>query len=354
MKPIEEAVNEAVSQKEEGFEGKFEGKKVINFMTKKMVVGTRGSKLALWQTNWLIERLKEKQPSLIVETKIFTTQGDKIQDRPLQSVGDDGFFVRELEEALLRGEIDLAIHSLKDLPHAQPAGLVVPAIPGRVDARDALISKNNLALDQLPANARIGTSSTRRAAQLRAFGPDFQIVDLRGNVDTRMRKLFIEDGPVQYDAIVLAAAGLDRLSRGEEISQRLPFKLMLPAPGQGALAPECRADDRAVMGYLAQVNEREAQTAVECEKAFMAALGGGCQTPVGCYAEVVFRRLVVRGFVGSPDGSRAIRVELNDSWEGSLQQSRELGQRLAEAALAEGAREILDAARAAGYITDRK
>ena len=331
----------------------------LNFITKTMTVGTRGSKLALWQTGWLIERIKEKQPGLRVETKIFTTQGDKIQDRPLQSIGgDDGFFVRELEEALLRGEVDLAIHSLKDLPHTQPDGLTVPATPGRVDARDALIAKNGLKLADLPHNARIGTSSTRRTSQLLAFRPDFKLLPLRGNVDTRMRKL--QEGlPTGvegefYDGIILATAGLERLSRGGEITERLPFKVMLPAPGQGALAPECRADDRAVLGYLAQVNEREAQTAVAAEKAFMAGLGGGCQTPVGCYAEVVFRRLVVRGFVGAPDGSRVIRVELNEEWNGTLQQSHDLGSRLAEAAIAEGAREVLDAARAAGYVTERK
>lgn len=328
----------------------------LNFITKKLIVGTRGSKLATWQTGWLIERLQEKQPDLKVETRIFTTQGDKIQDRPLQSVGEEGFFVRELEEALLRGEIDLAIHSLKDLPHRQPDGLAVPATPGRVDARDALISKNGLSLDQLPENAKIGTSSTRRASQLRAFREDFRILQLRGNVDTRMRKLQegIEIDGEQYDAIILAAAGLDRLSRGGEITQRLPFKVMLPAPGQGALAPECRADDRTVLGYLAQINEREAQTAVAAEKAFMAGLGGGCQTPVGCYAEVVFRKLVIRGFVGSVDGKRAIRVEVTNDWEGSLQQAAELGKRLADEAIAQGAREILDEARAAGFVTDRK
>lgn len=323
-------------------------------MTRRIVVGTRGSKLATWQTNWLVEKLKEKQPGLIVEIKIITTQGDRIQDRPLQSVGDDGFFVRELEEALLRGEIDLAIHSLKDLPHSQPEGLVVPATPGRVDARDALISKNGLKLEQLPQGALIGTSSVRRASQLRAFRPDFQVAPLRGNVDTRMRKLQ-EGTPGQlYEAIILASAGLDRLSRGEEITQKLPFKVMLPAPGQGALAPECRADDPSMLDYLAQINEREAQAAVACEKAFMAGLGGGCQTPVGCYAEILFRRLIVRGYVGSPDGTRVIRVELNDDWEGTLAQAQSLGLKLAEAAIAQGAREILDQARAQGYITERK
>lgn len=330
----------------------------LKFVTKKMVVGTRGSKLALWQTNWLIERLKEKQPELIVETKIFTTQGDRIQDRPLQSVGDEGFFVRELEEALLRGEIDLAIHSLKDLPHQQPDGLSIGATPGRVDARDALISKDGLKLSELPHGAFIGTTSTRRASQLLAYRPDFRILQLRGNVDTRLRKLHEGLGTgkpgEQYDAIILATAGLERLSRAGDITERIPFKIMLPAPGQGALAPECRTDDRTVLGYLAQVNEREAQTAVAAEKSFMAALGGGCQTPVGCYAEVVFRKLVVRGYVGAPDGSRVINVELNDQWDASLAQARDLGARLADLALAEGAREILDAARAAGFVTERK
>jgi len=330
------------------------GKQTINFATHKITVGTRGSKLAVWQTGWLVERIKEKNPGLTVETKIISTQGDRIQDRPLQSVGEEGFFVRELEEALLRGEIDLAIHSLKDLPHNQPEGLVVPATPGRVDARDALISKNNLSLEQLPEGARIGTSSLRRASQLLAFRPDFKIAPLRGNVDTRMRKLQEGTAEEQYDAVILATAGLERLSRGEEISQRIPLNIMLPAPGQGALAPECRADDTAVLGCLARVNERDAQVAVAAEKAFMAGLGGGCQTPVGCYAEVVFRRLVVRGFVGSPDGTRVIRIELNEDWDGTIQQANELGSKLAEAAIAEGAREILDQARAQGFITERK
>ncbi len=358
MEPTEGHVLPTTTSQTETTERK-PAKANLNFITKTLTVGTRGSKLALWQTNWLIERLREKRPDLRVETKVFTTQGDRIQDRPLQSIGgDEGFFVRELEESLLRGEIDLAIHSLKDLPHQQPEGLIVPATPGRVDARDALISRGGLSLEDLPENALIGTSSTRRTSQLLAFRADFHTLPLRGNVDTRMRKLQEGTGTgvegVSYDAIILATAGLERLSRGDEITQRLPFKVMLPAPGQGALAPECRADDRTVQGYLSQVNEREPQTAVACEKAFMAALGGGCQTPVGCYAEVVFRRLVARGFVGSPDGSRAIKVELNEAWEGTLQQAQDLGRRLAEAAIAEGALEILTAARAAGYVTERK
>ncbi|HEX2916776.1 MAG TPA: hydroxymethylbilane synthase [Chloroflexia bacterium] len=330
----------------------------LNFINKTIIVGTRGSKLALWQTNWLIDRMRQKKPDLKVEIKIFTTQGDRIQDRPLQSVGEDGFFVRELEEALLRGEIDLAIHSLKDLPHQQPEGLVVPATPAREDARDALISRNDLKLEALPQGALIGTSSTRRASQLLAYRPDFRMLPLRGNVDTRMRKLQeglpVNEAGEQYDAIILATAGLERLSRGKEITEKISYKVMLPAPGQGALAPECRANDKTVLGYLAMINERDAQTAVACEKAFMAALGGGCQTPVGCYAEVLFHRFIARGYVGSPDGSRVIRVELQEDWEGSMKQAEDLGKRLAEETITQGAREILDDARAAGYVTERK
>ncbi len=317
---------------------------------KTLVVGTRGSKLALWQTGWLIDKIRANRPNVVVETRIFTTQGDKIQDVPLQSVGDDGFFVRELETALLNGEIDLAIHSLKDLPTRQPEGLVVPATPEREDARDALLSKHNLKLADLPQGAVIGTSSVRRASQLRAFRPDFQLRDLRGNVDTRIRKLHEQD----YDAIILATAGVSRISRADEITERISFKYMLPAPGQGALAPECRADDRAVMGMLAQLNNREAQAAVEAERQFMQALGGGCQTPVGAFSEVVMRKLTLRAYIGAPDGSRVVKVEAVEDWEGTLAQSREMANRLAEEALKQGAREILDDARANGYITDRK
>jgi len=318
-----------------------------------LVLGTRGSKLALWQSNWIAEKLKAHRPNLKIELKIITTQGDRIQDRPLQSVNDDGFFVREIEDNLLRGDIDLAVHSLKDLPHAQPAGLVVPVVPGREDARDALLSREGNSLDDLPQGAKVGTCSTRRASQLLAYRPDLQILPLRGNVDTRIRKLMEGDNGIEYDAIVLAASGLERLGRGSEITQKLPFKLMLPAPGQGALAPECRANDRAVLGALATLNDREAQIEVECEKAFMAALGGGCQTPVGCYAEVIMRKFVVRGYVGRPDGSHFIKVELVEDYDGSLNQARKLGASLAEAAKAQGASQILDEARAQGYITPR-
>ena len=327
--------------------------------TRTLKLGTRGSKLALWQTNWIIARLKTHQPDLQIETRIFTTQGDKIQDRPLQNIGgEDGFFVRELEEALLRGEIDLAVHSLKDLPHQQPSGLIVPCIPGRADASDALISRDGASLADLPQGALLGTSSTRRTSQLLAFRSDYRLRPLRGNVDTRMRKLQESLGTgvpgEQYDGIILATAGLERLDRGAEITQRLPFDVMLPAPGQGALAPECRADDEELLGYLADLNQPEAQAAITAEKAFMAGLGGGCQTPVGCYAEIVEGQIMIRGFVGAPDGSQAIRLQLIEVWAGSLLQAQELGQRLAEQAQAQGAIEILAAARAAGYVTERK
>lgn len=318
-----------------------------------IVVGTRGSKLALWQTNWIIERLRAVNPDLKIETKIITTQGDRIQDRPLQSINNDGFFVRELEDALLRREIDLAVHSLKDLPHYQPEGLVVPVTPGRADARDALISKGNLSLEELPQNAVIGTSSTRRASQLLALRPDFKVLPLRGNVDTRMRKLQ-EGSPENYDAIILAAAGLDRLDRGSEITALLPYPAMLPAPGQGALGPECRADDTFLLALLSDLNDPAAQAAVVGEKTFMGALGGGCQTPVGCYLEVKDGQITGQAFVGSPDGAQAIRVEYATEWDGTIEAGQALGRQLAVRALNEGAKQILDEARANGYVTERK
>lgn len=321
--------------------------------TRTFVVGTRGSKLALWQTNWIIERLRAVQPGLQIETRVITTQGDRIQDRPLQSLNNDGFFVRELEEALSSGEIDLAVHSLKDLPHYQPQGLVVPVTPGRADARDALISKNHLALADLPPNAVVGTSSTRRASQLLALRPDFQVLPLRGNVDTRMRKLQ-EGSPENYDAIVLAVAGLDRLGRGAEITEMLPYSAMLPAPGQGALAPECRVDDAEMLSLLSPLNDLAAQSAVVGEKTFMGALGGGCQTPVGCFLEVQGDQIVGRAYVGSPDGSQSIRVEYVSNWKDSVETGRALGRQLAASALDRGAGAILDAARALGYVTERK
>lgn len=316
-------------------------------------VGTRASKLALWQTNWLIERMQTVRPGLLVEVKTFNTQGDTSQafgDKPLQSMNDDGFFVRELEEALLREEIDLAIHSLKDLPHKQPEGLVIPATPGREDARDILISRNNLTLEQLPHGAKIGTSSVRRASQLRAFRPDLEILPLRGNVDTRIRKLTDQN----LDGVILAAAGVVRLGRGDEISEKIPYKIMLPAPGQGALGPECRINDRALQGILAQLNDREEQISVVAEREFMAALGGGCQTPVAALAEVVMRFLVMRVYVGSPDGQQVIKLEDRAPWDGTLVQAKTMAQQLAKQALEQGARQILDEARAQGYVTPRK
>jgi hydroxymethylbilane synthase len=322
---------------------------------KTLILGTRGSKLALWQSNWMADRLRELRPNLEVELKIFTTQGDQVQDRPLHEVGtgEEGIFVRELEQALLSGEIDLAVHSLKDLPHLQPEGLVVPSIPSRVDVRDALLTRDGKKLDELPQGARIGTGSARRASQLLAYRPDFKILPLRGNVDTRIRKLMEGDRGVEYDAIILAAAGLDRLGRGGEITERIPLKIMLPAPGQGALAPECRADNSYVMDLFAALNLREFQVAVECEKAFMAGLGGGCQTPVACFAEVVEGKFVGRGFVGQVDGTKTIHVEQTEAYDETLAQARKIGTLLAEAAKEQGALKILEDARAKGFNAPR-
>jgi len=323
-------------------------------MTMTVRLGTRGSRLALWQTNWVINEIKKNHPQIDFEIKVFTTQGDKIQDISLRAVNnDDGFFVRELETALLNNEIDLAVHSLKDLPHQQPQGLVVPVTPIRQDARDALFSRGGGKLTDLPTGARIGTDSVRRASQLLNFRSDYQIMSLRGNVDTRLRKL--HDPELGYDAIVLALAGVSRLDMAKDVAEKIPYRVMLPAPGQGALAPECRSNDRKLIGILNTINDLPSRTEVECEKAFMAALGGGCQTPVGCKAEVVWGKLIARGFVGSPDGKQAIRVELQEEWqEGPMGPARDLGKRLADLALEQGAREVLDEARANGYVTARK
>ena len=325
--------------------------------THKVIIGTRGSKLALWQANWVADQLRGLHAGLDVQLHIITTAGDRIQNVPLQSVGDDGFWVKEIEAALLSGEIDLAVHSLKDLPHAQPEGLVVPIIPPRADPRDILISRDNLQFEALRYGATVGTSSTRRASQLLAVRPDLNIIPVRGNVDTRIRKLH---DPMQgYDAIVLAAAGVTRLERGDEISQFLPMDVMLPAPGQGALGLECRSDDARMRALLAPMDEPNARAAVECEKAFLARLGGGCQTPAAAFCTIDEGKVNFKGFVGSPDGRHAIHVRREtyvdtDAGAATLVAAAiALGHDAADDALSDGAARLLADARAAGYVTPR-
>lgn len=302
-----------------------------------VVVGTRGSKLALAQAEVVQSVMRRLAPGLDVRLEIIQTRGDLVLDRALSRIGDKGLFVTEIENALLDGRIDLAVHSCKDLPSLIPAGLVLAAFPPREDPRDVLVGASSLAA--LPAGARIGTSSLRRACQVRAQRPDITVLDLRGNVDTRLRKAQSGD----YDAIVLAAAGLHRLGLAHSISVYLDPEVMLPAVAQGALAIECRADDQALLSVLARLDDPATRAAVTAERAFLRRLEGGCQVPIAAHAVVSLddalnpTDLHLYGLVGTPDGSQIIRGDR----QGAIGQAEALGRELAEELIAGGAGAIL-------------
>ena len=297
----------------------------------KLIFATRPSALARWQTQWVLNALKNINPDLECEEKIITTQGDKVLDKPLPEIGGKGLFTQELENELLSGAVHCAVHSLKDLPVDNPPGLTVGCIPARAEVRDALISKNGYTLTTLPRGASVGTSSLRRAAQILALRPDVQIVSLRGNVDTRLRKAM--EG--QYDAIILAGAGLTRLGLEGHVTEWLSLDVMLPAPGQGALAVQCRADDQTTLKLLAALEDASTRKAVTAERAFLSGLGGGCSLPVAAYASVNGQRVTLTGLVISEDGKKAIHVNRAGT------DARRLGDELAQSAIAQGANGIL-------------
>jgi hydroxymethylbilane synthase len=301
----------------------------------KLIFATRPSALARWQTQWVIHALQGIYPDLDCEEKVITTKGDKILDKPLPEIGGKGLFTQELESELLSGAVHCAVHSLKDLPVQNSEGLTVGCIPVRAEVRDALISKDSFTLATLPQNAVVGTSSLRRAAQLLAVRPDVKIESLRGNVDTRLRKAL--DG--QYHAIILAGAGITRLSLSTHVSEWLPLDVMLPAPGQGALAVQCRADDQTTLGLLAALDDESTRSTVTAERAFLSGLGGGCAVPVAAYAEAMIESQVsgvrLTGLVTSTDGQKSIRVV------GEGTDALQLGEELAQKALSQGANEIL-------------
>jgi hydroxymethylbilane synthase len=299
-----------------------------------LTLGTRTSQLARWQTGFVAAALRAVWPDLHTEIKVYTTRGDRELNRPLPEIGGKGLFTAELETALRAGEIDLAVHSCKDLPIAESPGLGIGAVLERADAHDVLISRHRLPLIALPPSPRIGTSSPRRAAQILIARPDARIVPLRGNVDTRLRKAASED----YDAIVLAASGLARLGLNEHIVQKLPFEVMLPAPGQGALAIQCRADDGATLALLRPIHHQPTWAAVTAERAFLTGLGGGCAVPIAAYAESNGPALRLSGLVASLDGRQVVRV----NGDGSPEEPERLGHRLALEALARGANAILE------------
>jgi hydroxymethylbilane synthase len=299
----------------------------------KLIFATRPSALARWQTQWVIDALLEAHPSLICEEKVITTQGDKILDKPLPEIGGKGLFTQELESELLSGAVHCAVHSLKDLPVENPLGLTVGCVPVRAEVRDALISKYGYTLETLPAGSVVGTSSLRRAAQVLSTRPDVTTASLRGNVDTRLRKAL--EG--QYDAIILAGAGLIRLGLESYVTQWLPLDVVLPAPGQGALAVQCLADDEESLSLLAALEDAPTRVAVTAERQFLLGLGGGCAVPVAAYGVISSQQSAISltGLVASVDGKQLIRVN------GEGIDPLELGNELAQEAIAQGANEIL-------------
>ena len=298
-----------------------------------LILGTRGSSLAMCQARIVQTRLEEHAPGRAVELKTIKAQADKHPDVPLIALGGEGVFVKELEQALIEQRIDLAVHSMKDLPLDLPPSLRVAAVLKRDEPRDALVSRSGAPLERLPAGARIGTSSLRRKSQLLHRRKDLEIVEMRGNVDTRLRKL--EDGG--YDAIVLAACGLIRLGLEERITQYLDFTLMLPEPGQGALAIEARADDRETLEWLGALEEPASRACVEAERGFLRALGGGCRVPIAAYASVEDSELRLEGAVIAADGHAQLRGQLS----GPFTEPVALGGRLAAQLIEQGAKSLL-------------
>ena len=306
-----------------------------------VTVGTRGSRLARAQTDRVVSLLRDAWPGLECEVRPFVTRGDRTQatGEPLPEIGGKGLFTAELEDALREGEIDLAVHSLKDLPTEDRPGIALGAVCEREDAGDCLVARDGLKLAELPAGAVVGTSSLRRAAQLRALRPDVEVRSVRGNVDTRIRK--VHEG--EYDGVLLAAAGVRRLGVEHEVSEWLDGHTMLPAPGQGALAVQCRAGNDAVLELLAAIDDPGTRAETTAEREFLRALGAGCTAPVGARAEVFASGARLVGMVASEDGARVVRVE-------GLGAPDELGERLAREALAEGASQILEEIRSSSDV----
>lgn len=305
-----------------------------------VTVGTRGSTLALAQTRWVIARLKEEWPETDFRLQTISTKGD-VNRQSLGSLaqkGDKGFWVKEIEDALLQKRIDIAVHSLKDLPTEQPEGLEVASIPKRVDARDVLVGREGMKkLTDLPQGARVGTSSIRRKAFLKAYRPDLQVIDLRGNIDTRLAAL----GTGDYDAIILAAAGLIRTELRHRIDEFIEPDIMLPAPGQGALALETRADDDLSIEVAYAIHDHLTDDRITAEREFLAGLGAGCMAPVGAHASVKGGVLTLEGWVAALDGSKVIRAETS----GDASECADMGAELAADMLAQGAKELIEGAR---------
>jgi hydroxymethylbilane synthase len=303
-------------------------------MSRKLIrIATRRSPLALWQAEFVTAELKKAHPGMEVELLKMVSQGDKILDTPLAKIGGKGLFVKELEEGMLNGDADIAVHSMKDVPMAFPEGLHLSVVCEREDPRDAFVSNTYTSLDDLPQGARVGTSSMRRQVQILAKRPDLEIISLRGNVNTRLKKL--DDG--DYDAIILASAGLKRLKFDDRITSFIGDTDCLPAVGQGAVGIECRSDDEEINALLASLNHEETYIRVIAERAMNNRLEGGCQVPIGGFALLENGEIYLRGLVGRPDGSEVVRGEVR----GPAEQAEALGISLADDLLSRGADVIL-------------
>lgn len=302
---------------------------------KTLKIATRQSPLALWQAEHIRARLQELHADLQVELVTFVTQGDKILDTPLAKIGGKGLFVKELEAALLDGRADLAVHSMKDVPMALPEGLSLAVICEREDPLDAFVSNSYTSFDELPQGAKVGTSSLRRKSQILKARPDLEIIDLRGNVGTRLSKLDAGN----YDAIILASAGLKRLGLADRIRHTLKPAVSLPAVGQGALGLECRDRDQAVLDLILPLLHAETDACVRAERAFNTYLEGGCQVPIAGYATLQDGKIAIEGRVGSVDGTTLLKAEL----QGEVNQAEQLGVALAQNLLAQGAGDLLKA-----------
>jgi hydroxymethylbilane synthase len=304
---------------------------------RRLILGTRGSRLALWQAGYVKKQLEEEYGDLVVTIKVIKTTGDKIKKTPLNKVGGKALFLKEIEDQLLAGKVHVGVHSMKDVPNLLPKGLAIAAILKREDPRDVFVSKKFDSLLQLPKKAKVGTSSLRRQAQLKNFRPDLEVVPLRGNVETRIRKMAGGNPP----AVILAAAGLTRLGMASKITEYLPTTLMLPAVGQGAIGLEVRENDLDTRRLIDFMNDIATVQCLQAERAFSRALEGDCQAPIGAYAEINGQELRLTGMVASPDGRELIR----DRIEGNIRDAAAVGEQLAKSLFGQGAREILRSCR---------
>jgi hydroxymethylbilane synthase len=297
-------------------------------------IGTRGSKLALAQTNTALENLKKVAPEITAEISIIKTSGDIMQDVSLLKIGGQGAFVKEIEEALLAGTVDLAVHSMKDVPGETPDDLTFAAILPREDVRDILVSRGNIKLEFMPRGAKIGTGSLRRGAQIQALLPDVEIVPLRGNIDTRLKKIETEN----LTGIILAAAGMKRLGYAQKIAQYLPVEFMLPAVGQGAVGLQIRKADSELAEIIAKLNHAPTAVEITAERAYLKALGGGCRLPIAAYGKLEGDKLSLEGLVAAPNGASVIR----DKIRGAVEEAEELGTKLADIIMAKGGKKLLN------------